>query len=983
MGTKSKTKNRKPRQAAMTTPVNHPPTPEIVLDHDDGDPPSSREIANTLSASMAAVRTPPANQSSSLTPLPPGYAVSDPLRSASWTPPAASTPLLAPSANRFSVVSSSLPSGTALQSPAQITGSIQHSAGIRKNTTTGSQTGSKNNGSHRKATVEEVDDVDDSPSVKAARALKKKLENSGEPTVSTRSHPSSRSRKATEPMGSARQPSTLPISPSFLPSRSLETVSPVVNGTRHDVSYPASPYAAASILNEYDRSEMGDEARAKRRDDKRRALLKTISRGSSLAAEIPLPPSDVRASESEFEARSLTSRTARRLRDEALAHERAIHDDTSEGRRRRDDRISGLKRLKELRIQQDEEYARELQSIMAAEATQNDLQIAENLQRQQYEEDTQSILRSQQDAAEDEEKARVAEEIARATREAAHARRIELELKRKERDAQYEAEQERVRKEEELSVPLPLKDRIILQRWRETDLKQRGTTRYRDQGIGWDANGAPIEIGPAPTKRSSIDPEEKPVVGRKVSASKPAAVTDVDEVARPVKKPARPSSRDENKSEKKEKSSRKIETPQQPKKAAAQTVKTSPKDEGTDFYLKSGTAPKKPEPSDGGDSSSASDSSESDSSSGSDSDSDESRLSRGTYRRESTYSRSESTDSALESDSDDSRKKKKKKKNKKRRKGRDDSKPTSKREDSSKDKDSPRMATGYRDTTKRYRFVKREPLQNEPRNRDFRPDSARIIPKDAPRHGGRDGGGYQGNNPRPYPKPSQGARPPVPQAGSSKKAPVCYKCGGPHYQNECTHNKPRAPIMYHGREIVDDNEEEEHRTHPPIDRPTTESSVEHLKQMADEDGEVDDEHVDGDQYDSEYTLEECSNYSEYENDEQCYHLVDDDDLPCLMEVTDDSDIDSESEYDGSVGDWSEADSVKPEHDESVPVLPPKQFNKPKPKRRELTLEELGLFGVCDDYSDDEFVAESDVDGLAKEMAECLMATGDPETRARG
>ncbi|KAK6966718.1 hypothetical protein R3P38DRAFT_2815838 [Favolaschia claudopus] len=564
MGTKSKTKTRKPKQAAtQNPPVNHPPTPEIVLDQDDGDPPSSREIANTSSASMAAVRTPPAaHQSSSLPPRPPGYAVSDPLRSASWTPPAASTPLLAPSANRLSVVSSSLPSGTALRSPAQITGSIQHSAGgISKTTTTGSHSGSKNNGSHRKTTVEEVDDVDDSPAVKAARALKKKLENSGEHT-------------ATEPLGSARHLSTLPISP-LLPSRSSESISPIVNGTRHDVSYPASPYAAASILNEYDGSKMGDEARAKRREEKRRALLKTISRGSSLAAEIPLPPSDARA---------------------------------TERRRRRDDRLSGLKRLKELRIQQDEEYARELQSIMAAEATQNDLQIAESLQRQQYEEDTQSILRSQQDAAEDEEKARVAEEIARATREAAHARRVELELKRKERDAQYEAERERMNKEEELSVPLPLKDRIILQRWREADLKQRGTTRYRDQGIGWDVNGAPIEIGPAPTKRSSIDPEEKPVVGRKASASKPAAVIDADEAARPVKKPARPSPRDEDKPERTEESSPKIETPQQPKKAAAQTVKTSPKDEGTDFYLKSGTAPKKSEPSNGGDSLSDSDS---------------------------------------------------------------------------------------------------------------------------------------------------------------------------------------------------------------------------------------------------------------------------------------------------------------------------------------------------------------------------------------
>ncbi|KAK6984139.1 hypothetical protein R3P38DRAFT_2806906 [Favolaschia claudopus] len=366
MGTKSKTKTRKPKQAAtQNPPVNHPPTPRscsikmMEILHHRG------EIATH--------------------------------RRHRW--------------QLLSVVSSSLPSALRYDPQHKLLGQFS---------------------TRLVTTVEEVDDVDDSPAVKAARALKKKLENSGEHTR-----------------------------PHMPPRRfSMNTMDPKwVTRLEQNV-------ARRSVAR----------------------YLKQSRAVSSLAAEIPLPPSDARA---------------------------------TERRRRRDDRLSGLKRLKELRIQQDEEYA-------------------QSLQRQQYEEDTQSILRSQQDAAEDEEKARVAEEM----RALLAKRRMRVALKR--------------------NYPIP-------------------RPRY------WvDVNGAPIEIGPAPTKRSSIDPEEKPVVGRKASASKPAAVIDADEAARPVKKPARPSPRDEDKPERTEESSPKIETPQQPKKAAAQTVKTSPKDEGTDFYLKSG-----------------------------------------------------------------------------------------------------------------------------------------------------------------------------------------------------------------------------------------------------------------------------------------------------------------------------------------------------------------------------------------------------------
>ncbi|KAK7016691.1 hypothetical protein R3P38DRAFT_2785861 [Favolaschia claudopus] len=47
--------------------------------------------------------------------------------------------------------------------------------------------------------------------------------------------------------------------------------------------------------------------------------------------------------------------------------------------------------------------------------------------------------------------------------------------------------------------------------------------------------------------------------------------------------------------------------------------------------------------------------------------------------------------------------------------------------------------------------------------------------------------------------------------------------------------------------------------------PASEETTEQFKQIVDE-SEVEEGNVDGVQYDSEYTLEECSEYSDYEND---------------------------------------------------------------------------------------------------------------------
>jgi hypothetical protein len=170
-----------------------------------------------------------------------------------------------------------------------------------------------------------------------------------------------------------------------------------------------------------------------------------------------------------------------------------------------------------------------------------------------------------------------------------------------------------------------------------------------------------------------------------------------------------------------------------------------------------------------------------------------------------------------------------------------------------------------------------------------------------------------------------------------------------------------------------------------------------------EEYDADDAVEEDEQYDSEYTLEECTEYSFYEDDERCFHMgaeeEDYEGLPCLQEV-ENSDSESESEFcfdeaddelspSKMVGDSSESNSESgydldlfdadscfedDELDKSVST-PSKKKSRLK---RLPTPEEMGLFGVCDDYSDEEFITEKDIDDLAKEMAQCLLATHEPE-----
>ncbi|KAF8205356.1 hypothetical protein K438DRAFT_1757333 [Mycena galopus ATCC 62051] len=89
---------------------------------------------------------------------------------------------------------------------------------------------------------------------------------------------------------------------------------------------------------------------------------------------------------------------------------------------------------------------------------------------------------------------------------------------------------------------------------------------------------------------------------------------------------------------------------------------------------------------------------------------------------------------------------------------------------------------------------------------------------------------------------------------------------------QCPHRK-RGPVMFAGREIIEEDGDK-----PGQDEGLQIDVPEQFKQMH-EDGPEPAEQTQ-EMYDSEFTLEECSEYSEYGDDEHCFHIAEEnDDIP--------------------------------------------------------------------------------------------------------
>ncbi|KAJ6449079.1 hypothetical protein C8R45DRAFT_1114901 [Mycena sanguinolenta] len=666
-------------------PAATPPAPQIVIDRDDGDPPSSRRLAETSPNRNGGPRT--AADSGARSVGTPFALASAPSPAAGSLHPASATATLVstppPRDNRhlsaamgsspLTPLSSSPAPLSSLQSPARISGSTgKKSDSSGKSRKSGDTSSKKKRDPSKQATVEDVDDVDDSPAVIAARAAKKKKETEKERSVSNTppgSSPPPPSRTSRTPpvvhdggsahvsaqgsVTSARRASDR----SHAKSKKRHNSKERSHHARSNHSNVSSKYPAASILKEYAGSGMSSSDRAARRAEKRRNSNATTPR------HVPLPSSrDADVSNEDMEILYINDPEARRLADEAVERERARLDNSPEAIALREQYNAERRRLEE---QCGDEYAAELAARFAAEDADADLAV--KAQQKEVEWRAQALREAQCELAEEEESARADAEAARALLKTAEDQCVDFNTRKQKLAAALATEEERIRVLSEtprnvrtsqagseggvkpppydqpdppvknVNVVTPtLKDRVMIQRFREADLQEYGASRDKDQGIDWDTFGRPVEIGPAPAgslvNSRGGPPTTAPVQGIPLSLDAGSSVSE-----------PRPSNPEGATSTCRTHDVRIVDERRPPKKEGSSSSRNRPpktpkREEGSNFYLGPGTAPPAGEP-EGGSLSSSSSSSESDS--GSDS------AKSGTYRTETNYTRSEGTDSAF------------------------------------------------------------------------------------------------------------------------------------------------------------------------------------------------------------------------------------------------------------------------------------------------------------------------------------------------
>ncbi|KAJ7176538.1 hypothetical protein C8R46DRAFT_1029871 [Mycena filopes] len=456
-----------------------------------------------------------------------------------------------------------------------------------------------------RATVEEVEDEDDPEAVRRRRA------------------------ESNQPQGSTRTSST---------------------GSHHSASSgtqarPSSEYRSASSKSSHDPSRPwgspNERGAVERRNGRR--LLRYLRKTHPLLVEDgPLT----------WDNEELVKRAR-----ETIARDRALKDDSEEYARRRKEANEAIRRLVSFRIEDDRQYAAEMDAQFAREAA--DRALAQELSKE-----LNKVAPTHEDASlkvarqfEKEERRAVKQMLVQAT--------AQLEALPKTEDSETRMQRDRLQREvdyarkyrtalraaktkstntnavasssRQVTFEMP-EGKVIGQRYRIQDLMKSGSSGIPDQGVDWDGDGTPIEVAPAPSRGSSVGTNG----GRQKSPKKERVATaDVREPAKVASNqsaPARPKSEERTES----------------------------------YYLKAGNAPAQPGRSNhsggggdgnhsgggggergddgngrggGGRSGQNPPSDPSSSSSSSDSDSTESDGS--TYCTESNYSRSESTDSAF------------------------------------------------------------------------------------------------------------------------------------------------------------------------------------------------------------------------------------------------------------------------------------------------------------------------------------------------
>ncbi|KAJ7255004.1 hypothetical protein B0H12DRAFT_1071116 [Mycena haematopus] len=321
-------------------PSYRPPAPEIVIDHDDGDPPSSRQIGLI---SRSETPMPAVVSHASLSSVPPPAC--ERLRSTTWNLPAGSTQQHGRSNTSVSLSFSSSSTRPFLASSSEA---------MHRRSASPSRSRHSSRKSKRFRTGEESRDVDT-----AARADKREQKYAEGNSVSNNSRRCSRSRnhmdrgvvaseigrpprssrksiahaesRSKEPdsraiaglrnmRSSSRSPYPVESIPKEYGERGIEPVEPAKrcndkyrasghtkehdsqtkNGSCHMRSSSCAPYPAASIPKEYDELGIDSVKNAKRRDDKHRASRHKSNRGLEKAATTAAALEDVKSSDDDL-----------------------------------------------------------------------------------------------------------------------------------------------------------------------------------------------------------------------------------------------------------------------------------------------------------------------------------------------------------------------------------------------------------------------------------------------------------------------------------------------------------------------------------------------------------------------------------------------------------------------------------------------------------------------------------------------------------
>ncbi|KAJ7123772.1 hypothetical protein C8R44DRAFT_735398 [Mycena epipterygia] len=372
----------------------------------------------------------------------------------------------------------------------------------------------------RNTTIEEVVDEDMRRSVHPSGAsLNHIVERQVAPTA-----PSSRFPEGREGISSTQRPdvpdnqpfaTSLPPSSAAASTRSAERMS--------------SHYHMSSILNGYGADEAPTSDLNKRREGKRRDSAPAESGGdSSLGSESDVSKNDEPVRPNQWDDNNW------RVAEAAIAREREMFSDPVLYQQRHANFLANEARLQNLRVDDDRLFAEQL--LAQDVAVVDDHALAQQIAREEEDLRTLSceILTSTLEVEQQEARTRALLEAARLQRETSERSRRELAAKqvieKLATSAMVELQNRTASRSASVrpdivpgasATPAPItgeshpersveqithtfRDRVILQRMRLQDLMTTGKSSTVDQGISWDKEGKPYELGPAPSRGSSV-----------------------------------------------------------------------------------------------------------------------------------------------------------------------------------------------------------------------------------------------------------------------------------------------------------------------------------------------------------------------------------------------------------------------------------------------------------------------------------------------